>query len=46
MSGSGRHEHTAIIRRRGLAWGWVTPHGQRFYGIDFGRFAVGVLLDA
>jgi hypothetical protein len=34
-----------IERRRGVIWNGKTPLGQRFFGIDFGWFAVGVLLD-
>jgi len=33
------------FRKRGIAWGRITPQGQRFYGLDFGPFALGVLLD-
>ena len=34
-----------IVRKRGLIWNGSTPLGQRFFGFDFGWFAVGVLLD-
>lgn len=41
------NQRVASARRRsGFAWGWRTPFGQRFYGLDLGWFAVGVLLDA
>ena len=39
-------DSAATERRLGLIWNGKTPNGQRFYGIDFGRFAIGVLLDA
>jgi hypothetical protein len=32
--------------RRGVVWGRVTPDGLRAFGIDFGPFAVVILLDA
>lgn len=36
---------TTIRRKFGLVWRGLTPLHQRFFGLDFGRFAVGVLLD-
>lgn len=36
----------ATERHVGLIWGRTTSPGQRFFGVDFGRFALGVLLDA
>lgn len=45
MTTNGVKTSRSIVRKRGLIWNGSTPLGQRFYGIDFGPFAVGVLLD-